>query len=417
MTTKRTTYEDLVKHNPKIADILDPDVYDGMYRNNQRTVKILSKTWEKNSRINMKRYYKRYGLFVDNCKGLGLNKAVIGIGAGPSLKRNWDYLKKLNRWNWELPMEMQPFIFIVSNHQFKPCLEAGIIPHFVILVDAGDSASIYNQMCKDIPPIAKGITLICSTHINPELLRDWREQGRLFQFYIPAEDETKEFYDSLAGEEIPDDKKFPQGGNVMNVAWVASLIGLQSKIFVALGCDLSYEVSDSLTQRRDNYYADGDYSSNLASGRDEASGSKRWIGFDMTRNPFTDKAQYKFVQLGTTASLYTYKEWFEVFIAVQDMSPESFHYYNCSEAGILGVIPKSYKKVDMENIDNWMLLDEILPKRYHTRLFKDTASDIITFKEISWHHQREILTGASPVIGLREKIIGANSIGHPLIGI
>jgi hypothetical protein len=411
---KRTTYEDLVKHNSKIADILDPDVYEFMYVKNQQTVKLLSPTWEKNARINIKRYYKRYGLFVDNCKGFGLNKAVIGIGAGPSLKKNWDFLKKLNRWNWDQPIDLQPFVFMVSNHQFKPCLEAGIVPHFVILVDAGDSDAIYNQMCKDIPPIAKGITLLCATHINPELLREWREQGRLFQFYVPDGDDNKEFFDKVIGEEVPENKKLPQGGNVMNVAWVASLVGLQSTIFISLGNDLSYDLNDSLKKRREGYYADGDYSSNLQSGRDEASGIKKWIGFEMSRNPFTEKAQYKFVPKGTTGSLFTYKEWFEVFIAIQDMSPQSFHYYNCSESGILGVVPKSYKKIDMDDIDNWQLLDEILPNRYHTRLFKDVASDIITFKEIAWHHQKGILTGADLVTGLRERIIGANCTVHPL---
>ena len=95
MADKKTTYEDLVKHNPKIADVLDPEVFDFVQKSNEKTILALSETWKRNARRNLKKYFKQYGLLIDNCRGFGFNKATVMIGAGPSLKRNWDVLKKI----------------------------------------------------------------------------------------------------------------------------------------------------------------------------------------------------------------------------------------------------------------------------------------------------------------------------------
>ena len=400
MADKKTTYEDLVKHNPKIAEILDPKVLKFVQKSNEHTIAKLSETWERNTRRNLKKYFKRYGLLVDNCRGFGLDKATIMIGAGPSLKNNWEVLKKINGWNFQFEFPQQTFLFMVSNHQFKPCLEAGITPHFVVLVDASDSESIYNQLCVDIPEEAKPVILFCAIHVNPKIVRDWTMQGREVQFYVPGDEENLKLVKDITGKDLSK-RSMVQGGNVSNVAFVASLVAFDSRIFISLGNDLSYDLSDDITKRRANYYADGDYSSNIASGRDEAKGMKNWCGFNMRPNPFEEgKVIIDFPIKGTTDSLFTYKQWIETFIAIQDVSEASFHYYNCSESGILGMIPKSYKKVALDNVKNWVLLDEILPKRYHTRMFSDVISDIIIFKEISCQKetQKGIVSGANPAI-------------------
>ena len=380
---KKTTYEDLVKHNPKIAEILDPDVFSFVQKSNEKTVTALSETWERNTRRNLKKYFKDYGLLVDNCRGFGRDKATVMIGAGPSLKKNWSALQEVNDFTLRFPFPEQPFLFMVSNHQFKPCLNDGILPHFVVLVDASHSEAIYNQLCVDIPEIAKPVVLFCSIHINPRVVRDWTKQGREVQFYIPNDEENRKIFKEVIGKELPN-QSIVQGGCVSNVAFVASLVAFDSTIFIALGNDFSYELEEDLEKRRANYYMDGDYSTNLASGRDEAKGNKLWCGFNVRQNPFQEgKYIIDFpIKRGTTDSLFSYKQWLETFIAIQDTSPNSFHYYNCSEGGILGVSPKSYKKVDLDDPDTWMLLDEVMPNRYHTRAFADVVSDILAIKDI-----------------------------------
>lgn len=403
MAEEKTTYEDLVKHNPKIAEILDPKVFKFVQKSNDKTIAALSKTWKRNARRNLKKYFKKYGLLVDNCRGFGFDKATVMIGAGPSLKRNWDVLRKINKWNFGFEFPKQPFLFMCSNHQFKPCLKADITPHFVVLVDASDSEAIYNQLCVDIPEEAKPVILFCAIHVNPRIVRDWTMQGRHVQFYIPDDDENRKLAKEVTGKDLKS-RSIVQGGNVSNVAYVASLVAFDSRIFISLGNDLSYDLADDIEKRRANYYADGDYSTNLASGRDEAKGMKHWCGFLMRENPFQEgKTIIDFPIKGTTDSLFTYKQWIETHIAIQDVTPHPFHYYNCSESGILGVIPKSYKKVDMDDVKNWQLLDDVLPRRYHTRMFSDVISDIIIMKEISCQTQKETGLGVGPAIVLPAK--------------
>jgi hypothetical protein len=418
MENKKTTYEDLVNHNPKIADILDPKQYELMQTKNEKTIMALAPGWKRNSRRNLRKFYGKYGLLEDRSKGFGRDKAVIGIGAGASLKRNWDYLKKVNRWNWEFPFERQPFLFMASNHQFKPCLRDGIVPHYVVLVDASTNEAIFSQLCKDIPPIAKNIILFCSIHCNPKLIREWTNQGREVQFYFPRDEDFEVLYKEIKGKELSEEKRMQQGGNVMNVMWVSSLQSLESRVFICVGNDLSYDIGPDLKTRRENYYFDGDYSTNLASGRDEAKGMSRWIGFDMYRNPFVDRADYKFVPKGTVHSLFHYKQWTEVFCAVQDVAENaSFHFYNCSETGILGCIPKSYKKMDLENIDNWELMDEYFPTRWHTRMLKDAVADVLAMKELQCRTQTGMLVDANPVIVLPQRMGGVRGIDRSLIRI
>ena len=263
-------------------------------------------------------------------------------------------------------------------------------------MDAGDSDSIYQQLCVDIPEEAQPVILFCAMHVNPKIVRDWTKQGRHVQFYIPDNEESQKLVKEVIGKDLKS-RSIVQGGNVSNVAYIASLVAFDSRVFIALGNDLSYDLADDVDKRRANYYADGDYSSNLASGRDEAKGVKNWCGFEMRANPFEEgKTIIDFPIKGTTDSLFTYKQWLETHIAIQDVSPASFHYYNCSESGILGVIPKSYKKIDLDNVKNWQLLDDILPNRYHTRMFSDVVSDIIIMKEIVCQTRKETLSVVNP---------------------
>jgi len=409
MAEQKTTYEDLIKHNPKIGDVLDPSVFDFMRNSNDRTMAALSSVWEKNARRNLKKDFRRFGLLADNCKGFGLQKSTVMIGAGPSLKNNWQYLKKLVDWNWKFPFEQQPFLFVTCNHQFKKCVEDGIIPHFVVLVDASDSNAIYKQMCEGLPEKAYRVALFAAIHINPAIVRHWSSKSASIQFYIPSDPENLKLAESITGEDYSD-RALLQGGNVSNVAWMASLAAFDSRIFMALGNDLSYDIDKDVKKRRNNYYHDGDYSSNMASGRDEAEGMKNWLGFKMRQSALEpDRPVIDWKLKGTTHSLFSYKTWLETNVAIQDISPASFHYYNCSEEGILGMTPKSYDVIDLNDPKKWVIMDEILPRRWKTRTFRDAVEEYLTSRELCLI-QAGIQTGVGAAGNLLDRTGGARII-------
>ena len=391
-----TTYEDLINHNSNIASILDRKVYKYVKATNERTINSFDETWLAQSKSNLK-LLKKYGLLADHCKGMGLNKAAVMIGAGPSLKKNKAMLRELCLYNSRFPFDKQPFVFITCNHQYKPCLEYGIIPHFVVVVDASDN--LYDQLCKGIPKRGQNTILISALHVHPKILNGWDRQGRTIQFYVSKGDANYDLAKEILGEDL-DKKQMLQGGNVMNVAWMSSLTALWSKIFIATGYDISYEIVDSVEERRKSYYEDGDYSTNTASKRDEASGIKKWVGFEMYRCPFTGKASVRFKPMGTVGTLFNYKTWIEVNVAIQDVEGTSFHYYNCTEGGILGVVPKSYDSIDLENHNNWQLMDEVLPNKWHTRLLEDAAMDVLAARDLWLRSKGAIKTDVDAKIWL-----------------
>ena len=179
-----TSYEDLLKHNPKIGTILDAETYQFLDNSNKKTQDVLLDMWKEHLRANLD-LLEKHGFVNDGLKGFGYNKATIAIGAGPSLHRHTERLKNLCHWNSQFPTKIQPFIFICSNHQFKPYLEDGIIPHFVMLVDASESDAIYDQLCKNIPRRGHNTVLICSLYANPKLTHEWDRRGGIIQFYAP----------------------------------------------------------------------------------------------------------------------------------------------------------------------------------------------------------------------------------------
>ncbi len=200
--SKPTTYEELIEHNPKIGQILDPEIYKFVQKTNTHTTGNLGKIWESQMRVNLKRYYKKHGLLIDHCRGFGFSKATVMIGAGPSFNKNKDFLFELCQFNARFPFNEQPFLFMASNHQFKPCLEMGIIPHFVVMVDASDN--LYDQLCRDIPPHGQHVTLLCAAHCHPRICKAWDKQGRNIQFYVPTGEENKTIFKEVVGKDIGD---------------------------------------------------------------------------------------------------------------------------------------------------------------------------------------------------------------------
>uniref|UniRef100_A0A6M3J096 6-hydroxymethylpterin diphosphokinase MptE-like domain-containing protein n=1 Tax=viral metagenome TaxID=1070528 RepID=A0A6M3J096_9ZZZZ len=390
-----TSYEDLIKCNPKIGELADANLYEFLSNCNTKTEDALLETWRRHLKENLG-LLEKHGLVNDGCKGFGHNKATIAIGAGPSLHRHTKKIMELCQWNARFEIKHQPFIFMCSNHQFKPYLDEGIIPHFVILVDASESDAVYEQLCEKIPLRGHNTVLCCSLYANPKITKKWDKRGGLIQFFAPMGEKII--------EEIPEakGKQIMQGGNVMNASWVIGYGVMGSRIFMALGNDLSYPTSDDVEERRKGYYADGNYSTNLASNRDEAARQFMWMGFEMRNDPFTGKPRIDMKPRSTVQSLYGYKNWLEINIGIQESYAKSFHYYNCSEEGILGVVAKDRTKESLEDKENWILLDEVYPKHYHTTTFEDATSQFITMREI-WRQSQIQGLGVNRVTHLPQK--------------
>jgi hypothetical protein len=176
-----------------------------------------------------------------------------------------------------------------------------------------------------------------------------------------------------------------QGGNVTNSCWSLALRFFRSSVFIALGNDLSYPMDKTLKERREGYYADKDYSSNLATKRDEARSRFGWMGFKLSKSGIvSDSAAERYnVELSpvaTTGTLWVYKTWIEAQLAANsDRSDISYTYYNCSEGGILGVLHKD--GTSYGEIENWYLLDTVC-RRYKTRLLDDAVGEFLQAKEI-----------------------------------
>ena len=349
----------------------------------KQTIGHLGEVWLENMYENM-HLWNEHGCIQDLLR-LGKNKATIGVGAGPSFNINKDQFKQVAEVDGIQEWEERDFIIIASNHQFKPLLKMGIIPDFVLLVDAG-TKGVYEQLCEDIPEEGQYTTLITGIHCSPKIVNGWIDQGRSIKFFLSTSPDLQDAFKDTLGKD-PDKYKIELGGNVLNGAWMVSLSILQSTVYIALGNDLSYPLHDDIQKRRDDYYADGDYTTNApetGSGRDEAKIGKKWGGFSLKRKKIItgkDRYDYELDEVGTSHTLWVYKTWLESAMMAVAKSPMHFHYFNCSEAGILGVLSKSEKLEDMASPDNWYMLDSVCPK-YHTALFEDAVTTFLKAKEM-----------------------------------
>lgn len=375
------TYEGLLERNELISMVLKDKEWDKMEQSNQNTEKFLIDLHLKNMEENIRSgLWDKHGPMSFGLHKIGDGKAVIGIGAGPSFNNNSKTLKLVNDLNWEKRIEDQPFIFICSNHQWKACMKLGIYPHFVMIVDASDH--LFDHLCKDIPPTAENTILLTGLHASPKVLKEWDRQGRPIQFYVAGYDKKQELFKSIAKED-PNNFLCEEGGNVLNMAWIVARKFMCSSVFMTVGNDLSYPIINDPVKRRQSFYADGDYAVNVKNKRDEARNKMAWMGFKIEHNPIIDQFVVNLKPFWTSWQLWVYKKWMEtqVTLCEGDKDPKSFHYFNCSESGILGVIAKSMDKKDFEDKNNWLLMDQIFPKRWHTRRLTNAVATFLRVRD------------------------------------
>jgi hypothetical protein len=143
---------------------------------------------------------------------------------------------------------------------------------------------------------------------------------------------------------------------------------------MCVGNDLSYPAETNLKERRRGYYEDGDYASNIQSKRDEARSEFVWGGFELPEVAIWTPSRvinWKLKWYYTAPQLFYYKSWLETNCMVLWEQGHTFHLYNCTEGGILGVLLKEdchqpEKYDEKYEPENWLLLDEIPGSRWHT---------------------------------------------------
>jgi len=279
------------------------------------------------------------------------------------------------------------FIIVASNHQFKPMLSMGIIPDFVVVADGSDV--VMEQLTKDIPEKARNVTLLAGLHCSPRVLKKWSKQGRDIRFYLPHTKGLDKTFEEETGKSS-DPHIMLQGGNVLNTAWNIGLKFFKSSVFFSVGNDLSFPLRNSLEERRETYYADGDYSTNAketGTGRDEAKCEKKWMSFKLAKRLVYTKGlktlyDVTIEPIGTTYTSWVCKTWLEAnVVGMQTKTNISYHYYNCTEGGIAGVMCKDDSNEGLAKEENWFLMDEVC-KRWHTRTLADAASEFLKAKDM-----------------------------------
>jgi hypothetical protein len=354
---------------------------------NKQGYKALTPMWQDNIRANLKANCFRNQMGANELTGLGTGKAIIAVGAGPSLKNNIDVLKEISDICIESPsLDMQPFVIIASNHMYKPLLEKGIYPHFVMLVDGGDAT--YDQLCKDVPKKDRTI-LLAPIQIHPTIREDWIKQGRSVVWFHSMDEDAQEIYREYRDDD-PKKIELVFGGNVLNTMWSLGISYLKSTIYICVGNDLCFPGGKKIKDRRKAFYVTGNYEVNIKNKRDEAKSHFAWMGFDnLKRSSILDMdgqpvghPTYDFNLVNMSHSQFSYKIWAESQIILNAEAPISWQYFNCSEGGSLGVMSKSDSPEGMENEDNWYLLDEKIPLRYRTRRLEDTVWQFLKARAI-----------------------------------
>ena len=388
MGKEAISYEDLVNANEKIKHFCAPSMAEAVFTSNKSTTKRFKNTWINNVKKNLPLYHK-HGSFREAFGGFGIRKAVIGVGAGPSFNKNKHVLKKIYELNLIHPtLNDQPFIIFATNKQLKPLLNMGIYPHFTFLVDAGDALM---PQFKNIPDWAKSSIIVAGLHTSNKILKYWDKRGGKICFYAIKGGVDEEYLRENTKID-PDPLVVPQGGNVLNTMWMISLNTLGSDVFMMVGNDLAYKYSEDEAERAKSFYADGDYRLNILNKRNEAESKTVYPAFKLFESSIV-KGKYgvDFELACISRQMWIYKTYIEVQATLWEKNSQ-FFLYNCSEYGTLGVLMRDFNVNNVNDKNNWYLIDELLPKRWLTTTLDNAAKQFLEARRCLV--KGEMLTGA-----------------------
>jgi len=275
--------------------------------------------WKKNIQINKPHYIK------GNPPLVGL--ATYLIGAGPSLDKNVDELKKISKRG----------VIVCVDANFEYLINKGITPEYCVSIDA--SNKIY-KMVKKVMNKTKDTMLVCTTSANPKVVSKW--QGPVYFFSTPhprLQSKADEYFalsryvvakkEIKPGEELMFNKNYkvvfagafanlPCGGNVTTSAHMFCITCLKASMVVFVGCDFSWEMAS-------HFYSGRRHIANI---------NKRTLD-----SPSFDCIDSNGKKVYTNLSLHGYKRWHENVIL---QNPT--RHINATEGGILGIDEKGKKE-------------------------------------------------------------------------
>jgi len=370
-------YERLVDMHPKISAVLPPNILEYMKGADKKTFDHLHDDWKHNVTTNAKKHIPKHGWLNEGMVDFGKGKAVIAIGSGPNLKQNQDQLRLVSLIDGSKKTEDQDFILMASNHQIKPCLEAGIIPHFAMVADG--SENLVSQF--DVGDDGKHTILMAAVTTHPKVIEKWPGPVR----FVSQQNSIVRGFLKDAGLDMPKDSCVTEGGNILNMSFAVSIGLFRAPVWMCVGNDLSFTMEGTTKERRTTYYADGDYSTNIKSKRDEARNEFAWAGLEFQDNTFVTPRDYVNLNIVyTSPQLFIYKSWLESNSLILWDAKFKFKIYNCSEGGILGVNIRE-GVTDYEDKfkgNNWVLMDELTNNKWRTRRFSDAVDEFHRAKEM-----------------------------------
>ena len=382
------SYEKYKELYSDIGLVLPKNVHDYLKDVDGRTREHFDSDWKNNVKANLKHDFP--GWINDGYEGIGRNKAIIAIGAGPGFNRNKDVLHDVTTIDGMRDFEYQDFITIASNHQVKPCFEMGIIPHFAILGDS--SPNLKAQM--DVGSDGKHTTLIANIYSHPDVVRAWPGPVR---FVTGGSDRILNIIDEHQGYMFDRRRCAVGGGNVLNLSFMIALGLFRASSWMCVGNDLSFPRIDDVDERRKGFYADGDYSTNIKSKRDEAEKQFAWMGFEFPSGGLISPLKYlNFKLYNTSRQMFVYKTWLEASALLSWKKGSLYTLYNCTEQGILGMVLKEEaqdpekweEKLDQ---NNWKLMDEVAPNRWRTYSLADAVREFMGAKTYLYQQNKEMI--------------------------
>ena len=220
------------------------------------------------------------------------NMACILVGSSPAIRNQVDILKNLNH----------NFILVSSNGAYQFLLENGIIPDYVVLIEAR------NHVVDDLKGASNGTKLVVSPFADPEILRLWK--GGYENYMVGGGDRiNNEILKDFEGKTDID----IGGGNVLNASLLWAYKYLMCRNFIMVGVSLCYY---------DDYYIDGRSTEHVMKNFEQTKGFHKAV--DM----------YGEV-VNTTSALLMYKTWLETYSKIMNID-----LVNSTEDGILGVYPE-----------------------------------------------------------------------------
>lgn len=298
-------YQDWVDHLFK----LPKDVSD-VAKINVSTATKLIPLWLENLRLNFVRDTE-----IPDIREIGNSvkpgTAGLVIGAGPSLLAN----KHLNMLHDSAFYNEHRGVIISTAHSLKDCLDAGVVPNYMTLVDSDQK--LMEFIDHDIvDEHSKDITGIFSANVHPSVIKQWKGDALFFLPIIP--DETIPNVQATVAGLFPSITEMDGVGNCGSFSWsVMRYIGCNP--IALIGMDLSFK--PDLPVKDTIYYKQ---LRSLCSSDEEM--IKEWYRFHthsfFGTNCYTDYVYDSFCT-GSVEKFKAYKENFGIITQ------------NCTEGGII----------------------------------------------------------------------------------